>query len=171
MRSITLLGLISAVAGLALSCGSDSNNGIDAPAGGIDSPPGTIDSPPGTIDAAIDSAPGGADAAIGVACGAEVCDPANQECCVDNGGGQTCVDQGNCAGFTLTCDGPEDCMTAGDACCAVGGGGGGGTECRGTGGGCQAELCHVQTDCTTATDQCCPIPTVGYSACFAVCPP
>jgi len=104
MRSITLLGVLSVVAGLALSCGGDSNN-VDAPAGTIDSPPGTIDSPPGTIDSpagTIDSATGGTDASIGVQCGAGMCDPTTQECCVEAGGSPTCVDEGTCNGVTLT---------------------------------------------------------------------
>ena len=173
MRSITLLGVLSVVAGLALSCGGDSNN-VDAPAGAIDSPPGTIDSPPGTIDSpagTIDSATGGTDASIGVQCGAGMCDPTTQECCVEAGGSPTCVDEGTCNGVTLTCDGPEDCEMAGDACCAVGGGGGGTTECRPPGGGCGAELCHTADDCSTPGDMCCPSPVGGVSACFDVCPP
>ena len=162
MRSISWLVLSLAATAFVFSCGGDdSNNTVDAPPT-IDSPP-AIDSPP-----PADAPPPDA-ASNSVTCGAETCDTATQDCCLDNTSGNlNCVPSGTCGMITITCDGPEDCGSATDECCASDAG----AACAPPGGGmCDAQLCHVPGDCPNPGDMCCPLGTTGISACFAgACP-
>lgn len=140
---------------LALAACGDSSGGDDQPtidANGTSSP----DSNPNIPDAA----PVAPDGSVGVACGAESCDPATQECCVTGGpggGSQSCVDTGTCNGQTFQCDGIEDCPTAGDVCCFTGNGGGAGSECTPSD-NCDTPTCTTVDDCPDPDNQlCCPL--------------
>ena len=134
--------------------------------------------------------------AAGIRCGASVCSGA-QVCCgmiTDGGGSETCAASCPDGGFTVGCDGPEDCTAGGAAnlCCAdfkVGAGTApncpvvsAASSCVATCNtkismGCPSDttvrLCHALADCANepsgATD-CCQITRNGQTATFCVDP-
>ncbi|HEU4611324.1 MAG TPA: hypothetical protein VFS15_04580 [Kofleriaceae bacterium] len=109
------------------------------------------------IDAPISSA--------GVQCGATTCTGA-QKCCADFINGPICVAlNAQCAGFTATCDGTEDC--GGSPCCDLGG------QVIACGTACQAQICLDNADCTGASGStCCPSIGTGepWGRCYPICP-
>lgn len=150
MRTVLHLSMTVVVALAAAACGDDDGNGgDDAPehdAAAIDADPNAPDATPVVPDAAV-----------GVQCGAEMCDPATEECCVDQ---QTtsCVAAGTCPGTTVGCDGPEDCADT-EACCV----GQTGSECVAAD-TCEVVVCHVAEDCPDVGDECCDLPAGAFCA-------
>ena len=168
MRSTHLI--LITIATLAFAACGDKNGDDDGvtqhDAAPADADPNAPDAEPGpSPDAAANS----------VTCGADACDTASEQCCVDQGGATCLALADTCGGTTLGCDGPEDCPGGTDVCCARGGGGGGG------GGGevevaCAAACnnglvaCHLDTDCAEG-EHCCGDPD-GYRVCLELpqCP-
>ena len=120
-----------------------------------------------TTDAAnltpTDAAPGipSSDGAVGVSCGAELC-TGSQICCAGLAGA-SCTEPGACTGFPASCDGPEDCTTAGEVCC----GSQTGSSCQPQA-SCQTVVCRTPSDCPNQGDSCCDL--FVAKACFAQCP-
>jgi hypothetical protein len=121
-----------------------------------------IDAPPGgDVDAAtIDGGVAGPDAAeYGVRCGdqQELCVPgSSQGCCEDADAGTACEPLGGlCLDRLTSCDGPEDCMTAGDVCCDFGFGPSctEPSNCTTKGGG--TTICHGDDHCPNDAPTCC----------------
>jgi hypothetical protein len=117
----------------------------------------------GLLDGSVDgSSDGGVDADSGatacvtpytpgfISCGAYECNLQAQRCCTSNG--EYCESYSNaCNGFTLTCDGPEDCPPDSGYVCYASGQycapgpclGGGLVQCPGT----SPCACHSDSDC------------------------
>jgi hypothetical protein len=143
------------IAIIVVACGEDEVPGIDAP-------PAAVDAPGGGDGATIDAAQTRPDAAMGVDCSGDTCTP-SQECCVRGLGEMaSCVNQGNCMGAVIECDGPEDCSGGDDCCLSSTGPTSGGSAC--TSGTCQREICHSPADCTSPTDMCCALGPLGVCA-------
>ena len=134
----TILAFVT-LAGLGAACSDDNAPAADAavadvavtdtPVSTIDSSTPTIDSSTPTIDSSTptvdahpaDAAPPTADAGIGINCEGTICTGANP-CCVSTSAGTAgCSTDGTCASGDIpaTCDGPEDCTGAGQACCVA----------------------------------------------------
>lgn len=161
VRRLMPMLMVALVAG---ACGgSDSDPAADG--GGADAPPGASDG------ALVDGAEIRADAAAGVACGMELCAPGVEKCCVDmTTGSESCVPQADpCTGASVTCDGPEDCVT-GETCCGTVAGGGS-SMCAAEGSCEGITLCHAPTDCAAGEPFCCPNPVLGTDVCqMTPCP-
>jgi len=149
----------------------------------------------GRSDAGLDSGPRGDDAGrapdAAVACGTGAACTGAQVCCAgvnDAGPSFTCQTSCGDGGFTLACDGPEDCTPAGAHCCAtltLAAGTfpfcpptAGNSRCRqvceqqipfacqATG---QVRLCKAKADCAADNDgytECCTFSQGGASATF-----
>jgi hypothetical protein len=101
----------------------------------------------------------------GIPCGADACDEATEECCVD-GDAQTCVAADTCTSTTFGCDGPEDCRIEGEICC----GAGDGAHCE-VALECGQAVCHLDADCASANEKCCTLAGDAVKRCFPVmCP-
>jgi hypothetical protein len=165
--------LLSFASCLFIGCGDDAPNTTndaatsDAATGDAATGDAATGGDADTPDAAVDATPAG-DAAVGVQCGQGLCEP-DQDCCVtDTGGGALqyeCIPSGDiCEGVSAECDGPEDC--GGNACCATLMG----TSVNAT---CDTEpectggltLCHTSDDCPALSPNCCPLPQTGVSTC------
>jgi len=140
------------------SSGSDANpNVADANPNAPDANPNAPDANPNAPDAGMT-----ADAGLGVTCGQMYCAPGN-DCCIQQGGGATCVTSGTCAGTTIACDGKEDCTTAGDVCCFQQTGG---SMCQ-PAAGCGNPTCVSASDCPQSSPMCCTVSSV--KVCLAQC--
>jgi hypothetical protein len=148
-RLVLVVLVLSAVA-----CGGDDDGNVN---GRPDAEPTVPDADPGAPDAEPEQ---------GISCGAEVCDEASQECCVD-GAGQTCVATDTCAGTTFGCDGPEDCPEPNEICCGMGEG----AHCQAAA-ECVQAVCHDHDDCPNEGELCCTVGQDTVSRCLAVqvCP-
>jgi len=162
VRLCVFLGLL--VASLFVAC-SDRNTLGDVSDGGVDAALPSDASDEDTLvvtdtipqeDATSNDRDGGQ---LLVQCGTSQCDLlAHQVCCVTSSG-VSCVSEGSCSGYgTLTCDGPEDCVS-GDTpvCCGRVGQSGGGTACvasTGCSGNGAVRLCHEDQDCIGG-ERCC----------------
>ncbi|MEQ9078692.1 MAG: hypothetical protein RLP09_32800 [Sandaracinaceae bacterium] len=187
----TWIGLLTASLALA-GCGGESTTLEDAGQTGMDSGPGPgadggggdPDGGPGADDGgpitaddggidpddggptALDGGPGGGGDAgpSGIACGAEVCDPATQQCCRTRGGGgimEACIaSDAMCDGVPATCDGPEDCAS-GEVCCLSAGAGGGSAMCTASDACDGRRACNVMADCP-AGQMCCDASGFGF---------
>ncbi len=170
MKAVTKISFSIALA-LTLGCqgGSGSNAAATDANGTIDDANGALDDANGAIlaDASTNSTP---DASIvtpdggfnGVECGGEICSPA-EECCVEGFGSGTCVNTGTCEGSTVSCDGPEDCSSAGDVCC----GDGAGAVCENSD-SCSTEVCNSPDDCPIKGESCCSFGP-GANTCSSFC--
>jgi hypothetical protein len=112
----------------------------------------------------LDTPPADANDPNHVKCGQrDVCDLSIADCCARSGGGACIPRGGDCDGYRLTCDGPEDCAS-GQVCCVNAGGGSltavscvAPEACVGEAGASTASrVCHVDAECTDpSTPHCC----------------
>ncbi len=96
----------------------------------------------------------------GILCGWGICFSPQVCCVVESPPSQNCVDQGDCAGFSIVCDGPEDCGP--DHECCLPSGAVMSTYCFEN--QCMSGLsaCHTVADCDTGED-CCPSVMLGWA--------
>ncbi len=169
MNAVKIISLSIALA-LTLGCqGGTGSNGTATDANGtLDDANGTLSDANGArIDASPNSPP---DASVitpdggfnGVECGDTICSSA-EECCVEGFGSGSCVNTGTCKGSTVSCDGPEDCSSAGDVCC----GDGPGAVCDNSN-SCSSEVCNSPDDCPIKGESCCSFGP-GANTCRSFC--
>lgn len=173
-RPLLLSGLLFATCGAFwVGCGGSESSGpvvtVDAgksdatvpPKPVVDSGPPVVDQKDATTTDMIDASKPIKDAgppfdANGVRCGtATTCD-VGQQCCVtanDAGGMFTCAASCPDAGFTLACDGPEDCKNGGGPLCCANL-----KTLAGTSPNCPLDSVATAcvTTCTTTLSQMCP---------------
>jgi hypothetical protein len=113
------------------------------PEGGM-GPDGSTTGPDATqgpdVGAVKDAGPGG------IPCGAGMCVPETQECCIVET--PVCMAKGTCdGGIAVACSSPTSCPAAEPVCCASFGGSGASVACTGMGDCHGLELCESDMDC------------------------
>ena len=107
----------------------------------------------------LDAGPGDAAPLFGVRCGDEVCSPTTtQGCCDTPPAAPVCqaIGPSVCAGDLTSCDGVEDCLNPGDACCSFQDFGASCTikgDCTKKQGG--LIICHYDEECSAEAPNCC----------------
>jgi hypothetical protein len=137
-------GLVVCVVSIACGC---SSSGTDSSNGDAASDSHVLDVTP------LDTPLSDANAPDHVKCGrTDVCDLSVSDCCARTGGGVCIPSGGDCDGFRITCDGPEDCGAT-QVCCVTAGPAPTNIACVAAEAcvnetGVANRACHVDADCT-----------------------
>ena len=103
----------------------------------------------------------------GIKCGGTTCATSSKDVCCITATSEMCIDINmtcGTGGAVFSCDGPEDCEIAGEACCASATAVPKGAMCGGATPAC-IPLCHTLTDCGVGWTACCPLADTPYNRC------